>query len=637
MNAPARTLIVTVTLAFFIGTPLVSAYLPGSATVGPTTFADETTPAWSEDVKLSTVSSEPEAGSDAGYRLYFKCTAVEADPGPPPKAPAAVRCPYDVVDEVDIMGQPVLLIDPKEVGYLGFNALHGGHGVFMPGKEPPTNQSRDNLLHQTHTTFYNFEGNHRPDSWIDNPYYSPLKPPPDRSNLEDPLTLLGFAPLNEDQVFGTDNAAVLDAEGRVYLASLYAFRNGTMKDYAYAIGFWKSGRVNRPVDYFSGNTLKKFPEGVVIDSIHAIYVPHSNRVVVLWREVNETKSYINFAHTEPGKGGRWEFAKMSARMGDCMGISNPVQYLGKVYIGCFADKNYAYANGSAGAMHIHSIETMGNRWTAAYHDETTIQATSGQRPNAVLVDALDGRLVAVSAGVSNNGRPFIRMAKAADYDFARAWDDPTDYSGHINRGAVDRGEVTRAPGGEVVEARINGATIVYRSGNIHMIYMERWKPPQNEGGSGYVPEFYKAVVSVNYGGGEWNKLLPLGVDAAPDTPRQDDKASKCQIFESRYQGVGKDVFNDLHDSIVTWFKPKTNREQREFIAFQDCGNVRFAEVFEENALLFGFPVPPGTPPIPTPVAGANPAQVGAIAGALAGAMVLRMLAFKRKLAVEAPA
>ncbi|HLE46739.1 MAG TPA: hypothetical protein VI818_00465, partial [Candidatus Thermoplasmatota archaeon] len=336
-------------------------------------------------------------------------------------------------------------------------------------------------------------------------------------------------------------------------------------------------------------------------------------------------------------GGIWSPARESARMGPCQGITNPIAFGTKLYVGCFADKGYPYANASVGQLHIHTIETGANRWTSAYHDQTTILSPPGQRPNAILVDALDGRLAAVSAGLGPTGKPYLHMAKAADFDFARAWDTPHDFTGHINRGVADQGELVRPAGVEVVEARVNAAAFVLRSGNIHMIYMERWKAPQSENQASYVPEYYKAVVSVQYGPGAWNKLVPLGVDASQNKERQDDKTSPCQVFEARYQGVGKDVFNDLHDSIVSWNKPGTNREQREFIAFADCGNVRFAEVKEEEYILPGFISPPGTPPIPLATAGANPAQVGAIAGALSLAMVLRMLAFKRKIAVEAPA
>ena len=105
-------------------------------------------------------------------------------------------------------------------------------------------------------------------------------------------------------------------------------------------------------------------------------------------------------------------------------------------------------------------------------------------------------------------------------------------------------------------------------------------------------------------------------------------------FPVSTQGVGEDIFQDLHDDILVWTDPEGRG--REFVAFGDYGFVRFAEVGEENAIPFAFPPTVGTPPIPAPTAGINPAVVGAVAGSLAMAMAARMALAKKKRTAEAP-
>lgn len=588
----------------------------------------------SEGAGGTITATPPTYGGDSGYRMTFHCPNVA---NPNTNDNAYVRCPVDIIDLADVMSNPVLVVDPKEIGYMAFNALHGGQGLQRPGNEPPTNSSRDNYVHQTHTVHYTRDGAH--EIWNDNPYYSPLAPPPSRGNAEQPVTFLGATQLDGRKIFGTDNAMVLDAEGRVYLANIYAYKNDSAPKYDYAISVWKSGRVNRPVDYYQGVKTLKLPAGVVADSIFLTYAKDTNRVLALWRETNETspqKEYITGMWTIPGRGAFWYPIKERQRIGECEGITNPLAIRGIVYVGCFAGKNYRMnPNATVAVLQIHGINTRGDAFTQSWIDQVPDFKYTA-RTNALLVHRYDDSMLAVQAGLTPTGTPLMRLSTGVA---GGAWDPANEVGPKIDD--LMKAKNLRPPGAKTIEARGTAAVFIQRSGNAHVVYMERYKyanGPPNPG----APEFFKAIAATHHDG-QFMGLVPLGVDtgkdvADPNDPtrsRPTEAAGFCQVFEARTQGPDRSVFNDFHDTLLSWFNKA--KEQREFIAYGDCGNVRFAEIREENFIAFVIPFPPGVPPIPLAVAGTSPAQVGTVAGALAGAMVLRMLAFKRKLAVEAPA
>lgn len=617
MNWPARWLIPFFTLVLLLA-PSGLAHGNDLRSAPPVPFETIRAPPTSEPDAVADAPSK--LSDDAGYEIRFKCPVV-ANPNSPDRNNTNFRCPADIVDPEDIMSNPVLVIDPADPTLMAFNALHGGRGL----DSSPTNRSRNNHIHQPHTTFITTDG--RYEVWQDNPYYSPLAPPKDRTNPEnDPMAFFYLPQLKGPRVFGEDNAAAVDAQGRLYLSSLYAFQGESNESaYQYAFGWWKAQRLNRPPEYYTGVKLWKAPAAVSIDSAYLVYVPGSDRVAALWRETNASaaqKSYINLAWTVPGKGAVWYFLKERDRIGPCSAITNPLAYQGLIYVGCFADQGYTDGEGAAavGRLQIHAIDARRDAWTSTWVDETTLSRTP-QSANAILVDRTDGRMALVTAGIAVDGRaPFLKVTNG---EFGTAWDDPADYSAHL------RG-IGRTPGATIVDARITAAAFVLRSGNLHFIYKERYKFDEDRPTE--APEFYKALISVFTGAQQFNKLLPLGVDTEGAAA---GGAGLCQLYDFRWKGYGKDVFDDFHDGLVIW--QNKQRHQREFVAYGDCGNVRFAEVFEENFIAFSFPAPPGTPAIPASVPNINPAQVGIVAGVLAGAMVLRMLAFRRKLAVEAPA
>lgn len=575
--------------------------------------------------------AEPAIRGDDAYDVRFVCPMLEAGDVPAPDLERG-RCPEDVGDEGDVMTSPILLVDPINPNFRAFNALHGGHGIQALGDGAPSETSRDNNLHQPHSTWYTQDTR----LWNDNPYYSPLAPPPSHQNVEDPPVA---APTGVQvagrQVFGEDNAATLDAQGRAYLASLYAYRETAGQGaYQYAFGLWKSHRVNQPVDYYSGNIVYKFPTGVNVSDPFAVYVGGADRVGVFWLEQNATsplKSYINGLWTVPGRGALWTPIPERARIGPCDALTNPIAYQSILYIGCFPGEGYTQnPRATPGQLQIHSFDARQDRWNSTWVDETTI-GRGISKPNAVLFDRTSGRMGVASAGIETNGGVFIKVAYGR---LGAEWDPADNYANAVVNAIV------RPPGVTMVsEARINAAAFILRSGNVHMIYQERYDFGDGQSPPAASAEFFKGFLSVHSGAEHtFNQLKPLGTDDANpqsvQTTPPADRASPCQLFDARYVSQAG-VYKDLHDSIVVWNGRKG--EQREFVAFGDCGNIRVAEVVEDEAILFGFPAPPGTPPIPSPLAGANTAIVGAVAGTIAGAMVLRMLAFKKKVAVEAPA
>src|SRR5689334_13487865 len=103
------------------------------------------------------------------------------------------------------MAQPDLAIDPRDSTLVAFHALHGGPGLRTAVQDPsPTEHSRDDAVHQPHTTFQSRDGG---STWDDNRYYAPE----------------GLRTANAE-VFGEDNALELDDKGDITLASLYSHR-----------------------------------------------------------------------------------------------------------------------------------------------------------------------------------------------------------------------------------------------------------------------------------------------------------------------------------------------------------------------------------------------------------------------------
>ncbi|HVL47200.1 MAG TPA: hypothetical protein VM889_01445 [Candidatus Thermoplasmatota archaeon] len=528
----------------------------------------------------------------APYGLRFRCPSLE-------DTPAGVQgCPLYVLDVEDIISQPILLIDPKDANLIGFNALHGGRGLH-PLNEPPTERSRHHIVHQPHTTFRTTDGGAL---WFDNPYHPPDAMVKDRRDI-----------------FGEDNAAVLDGTGRLYIASAYSYRDsagfGATSDPKYAVALWKAHRLNREIDYYANTKI--IPSGNEgankIDSAHAIFVPGTNVVAALWREeaagkaldvgLEGKKSYVQVVYTEPETGAMWEAIPESERIGPCRTITNPLAYGHLVYLGCLPDEGYEYAsNATTPTFQIHAIDT--TTWTTKHVSPTpmdTAEAILAKRGDA-------GLMILVGSELGPKNNPVVKITYG---ESGARWSSPDEVGDKIASKNLER----------VIGVRVTAVAFAPVSGNIHMIYMERHDPGQAEQSQAAQPSYVKIFASFR-AEGSFQGSSDLGVGQV-----------RRVEFSTTLTGVGTGVFDDLHDSIVVWRDPNTQQD-REFVAFGDFGYVRFGEVIEENfippPIIAGAPVPP----VPLATAGANYAALGA--GLLSGAAVLRLLSSRKKTTTEAP-
>jgi hypothetical protein len=486
-----------------------------------------------------------------------------------------------VLDTEDVMGSPVLLVDPTHPNLLAFSAMHGGRGVHaLPNDQPPTDTSRDNALHQPHTTFESKNGGQ---DWSDYPYHSP-----------DALNKAGR------EVFGEDNAATLDAQGRLYLAALYAYRDAPTTPFAaapgvqYAVGVWKEHKLDAAPDYFANTKLLEPAQGDVVDSLHMLYVPAADTVALLWRESAPGKSFVQLHWTSPTSGALWNKVEDQSISG-CDAISNPIAVGRSVYLACRAGKAWTtYGVDSA-------------TWKARKIDTATITTT-----HALLVKRGDaGNMVLVGSGLaSDNSTAQVSIAYGED---GARWSSPDEFASKLTRAT---------PAAPLADARVTAAAFAPVSGNLHLIYMERTDSSRTASPDADQPEFAKEFVSIQ-AEGQLQTVIDL----------QTGRLSRAD-FSPAYTGVGNGVFTDLHDSLVV--VPTGNGQEREFVAYGDYGFVRYAEVTEENFLP---PIAPlGAPPPAIPFASGQvaPLLIGAPAGLLSGAMVVRTLMARRKQAAEAP-
>ncbi|HUR62257.1 MAG TPA: hypothetical protein VM286_07855 [Candidatus Thermoplasmatota archaeon] len=541
--------------------------------------------------------------ADAGeYAVTFHCPArVSSDL-------EDNRCPSYVLDTEDIMAQPVLMVDSRNPEWVAFNALHGGHGV-RTGADPPfpTNYSRDNELHQPHTTFQTTDGGQ---NWDDNRYYAHIA--------------------NKAEVFGEDNSAVLDKRGRMYVSSLYSYREEgtttcivasigcttTAGPIRYAMLNWKSGTIREPftsdVNYVQ---IDPRDAAAAITQNFLAYDGGSGQVAVFWLEVrSDGTSAIESAVTPTDGGSVWKRAEERQALRGCTGMTNPLALYDGIYVGCYAAKGHKTPDGqnaTAGALLLYRYDA--KTWEPSFVGPTPFAAPG----NTVLASAEGlhkGAFVAVAAGIDGHAKPYVRVAFS---DRGLSWTMPKDYVQYTTD------TVTRQ-GATLVEERVNAVAFAAHSGTVHMIVMERFAVQQ--GGPiqdvGATP-FSKAYAVVHATGKFLGKF----------DFKYGDPQTRAN-FNAQSKGLGEDVFADRHDSIVPI---STRAGERIFLAFGDHGYVRFAEATEDNPSppFFPFPAPP--PAIPAALAAANPAVAGAVAGVLSTAMLAALAAARNKKTTEATA
>lgn len=523
------------------------------------------------------------AAAAAEYEIRFRCPEmVDA-----PTTDGAPLCPAYVLDREDIFGQPVLLVDPQNPALVGFAAMHGGRGVHAtPSQEPPTERSRSDAVHQPHTTFRSGDAGL---GWDDMPYHAP-----------DSLRQPDASGVPTRDVYGEDNAATLDAQGRIYLASLYAWRSaaaplGSAEPWQYAVGVWKAKRLDAAIDYnVNTKVLSPSEPMAVVDSPHLVHNRFSDAVVLVWREESANGSRAVVHTTMPQDGALWT-RQDAVEIGPCASISNPLSYAEFVFVGCSPSENST-------SYQVHAIDTQ--TWTSRVAGEAPLQGR-----HVLLVPRGDtGHMVLVSSGLDDAGAPTVEVAYG---EMGGAWGSPEQLAQSI-------APATAMP---ILEARVTAAGFAPLSGNVHLVYMERYdlasanKDPQE------TAEFAKFFVAVKAEGTYQGRAdLQVGTVSRLD-------------YSPTLQGLGTGGFNDLHDSIVVW-TPPDGGEAREFVAFGDYGYVRFGEVVEVGFTPPAPLIPISTAAVPLATGSTVPLTLGIPAGLLAGAMVARTLAARRKAAME---
>ncbi len=527
------------------------------------------------------VRSEAAAASEGGYRILFRCPETVGGTG----VPAA--CPAYVLDREDILSQPILVIDPNNPEDIAFHALHGGRGIHpLPNAQPPSSRSRDDQVHQPHTTFRSTDGGK---GWEDMPYHAP-------DSLQDRRT----PPQRE--IYGEDNAATLDAQGRLTLASLYSYREGaatptgTPGPFQYVIGAWKSHPIGKgPVDYHVNVKLLTPSENATrVDSLHATYVRGSDVITLTWREENADGSTIALRWSRPQDGALWNAADIA--IGPCSAVSNPLAYESLLFIACRPN--------ATAPWEMRAIDTA--LWSVTDLGATPLSAT-----HATLVErGQSGFMMLIGSGVRDDGSPTVAISYGEQ---GARWSSPEEI-GH---------DLTLAAGAPILDARVTAASYHPQSGNIHLIYLERHEITSTNADGASQPEFAKVFAAVKAEGTFQGKIdLQLGTVSRVD-------------YSPTLTGAASGAFDDLHDGIVVWKDPKSGRT-REYIAFGDYGYARFAEVVEENFLSpLAIPIAQ-VPPVPVASAGTAPVLVGLGAGVIAGSMVARTMWARRKSTVEAP-
>lgn len=503
-------------------------------------------------------------------------------------------CPSYVIDTEDLMGQPQLVVDPQNPQILAVHALHGGRGVLLPTEAPaPNERSRHNQLHQPHTIFQSSDGGR---NFLDKRYYAPE----------------ALADLNRT-VFGEDNAFVVDKDGNGYAASLYSWRKDAERTYHWSVAAFKFPRLNRPVNYHE-NVLLMHHRGDEslrkISGLQLAYNAPSHRVIMFWLEdagaQAKPSSWIQVHVTIPGEGARWSPIAAGDRVGPCRAITNPLSYGRAVFIGCLPDKGYSYPlEGSSideWQIHYLDVPTMSMKRAGGVPTDT---------PYGTLVDMKGGHMLFVGSGVEA-GVPRVVVSKGA---IGAHWGEAVDYGARVRSSEGGRA---------VADARVTAAAYT-QQGYLHFIHQER-----------YVPSGGPAPTQSRLFNKTYNVVRPAteSFEGRFDNMGFGRPDAFLEVNPA-FRGLDDRIFDDLHDSIVTWSDPKTGKE-RIFTAFGDYGTFRLAEVKELRVrpppVLEGLQVPAA--PVIAPSASANVST--AAAAILTGLMLLRLLAARKKAIAKAP-
>ncbi len=558
---------------------LVLLGLPGALAHGPVSAFEPTSLAapgalFSVEAAVHARAPGPGAAGTAMFRagdydVQFMCPTVARN-----QADAPV-CPSYLVDAEDVLGQPVLVVDPHHPGFMAFNALHGGPGPDVPGSSaPPSSTARDNAIHQPHTTFQSRDAGGR---WDDNRYYARLD--------------------DADRIWGVDNAMGADEEGDLTIVSVYAVENGDERSYKATLH--TAGRAAKPVDYDRDYVVRgTLVPGASMHDAHVVSFGATQSIVAMWLEGEGQATQLRFMARAQGS----PWSEPTEAIDFCDAISNPISQANRLMLLCRISPGADVAGVADGSIQLVAID---DEWQVSILSEAPLRGTNNLR----LADAsatVAGGVVA-AGGSLDSGKARVQVAFGV---VGGKWAPVRDY-----RDSFSDPDETRA----LVAARVNALAYLATSGTVHMILAEEYDGLQDPDGSPF-----RKVYGVVHGGGRLLGTWSLGYG---------DPASRV-LFPAHVAGLDAGVYDDPKDSIV--IHETASGDQRAFIAYGDHGVVRYAELLEIQPTPPAFPPITPASPIPAPLAGVNPAVVAAVAGVLSTAAVARMAAAKKKKTAEAP-
>lgn len=506
------------------------------------------------------------------YDLRFVCPDVTENVGLPAtgqQPPTA--CPAYVLDVEDILAQPDLAVDAQDNSLVAFHALHGGPGLRTTLQDAsPTEASRDNAIHQPHTTFQSKDGGA---FWDDNRYYAP--------------TALSS---NSFEVFGEDNALELDPDGKVTLASLYSHRLEQGQEPAYVVYLWSSDDISHTMEYEKGNVARDVPAGLVADSLDLAWHSAAEEMVVLWRTSGPDGPRVHVEHK--GDEGQWTAWDQQAVVGPCDALSNAAAIGDQVVFAC--------AQGSDTRLWgINDDWTVSDLGLAPLHGLTSLRLASAESMR-------EGGLVLAGATAREGRSVVVVVWGVAGQD----WGRPTEVGSSVT-------DLAAHAGASLVESHLTALAVKGSSGTAHFLLQERFT-----GGSATDSRVFGKTYGVVHGTGRFLGTFGIGYG---------DPQSRAAV-PATVSGTGLGAYYDRHDGMAVVESDVGG--ERLFIAFGDYGYVRFAEVVEVEPTVPLFPPIAAPAAIPTLTAATSPAMVAAAAGVLSMAAVSRIVLARSKTAVE---
>lgn len=591
------------------------------------------------------------AAGDVGYDLILGCPEPEAAE---PDGPA---CSSRIEDELDILGSPSIVVDPRNARHLILASLHGSdadgpsersrasRSLSEPRqtRSPCLDPNRGGLPCEPKfprgpfTTFVSKDGGA---SWSDTPHGPPRHVARDAT--------------------GEHPQVAMHSWGNVYVGSLYASPDKGSR--AYTIVAQKFGSAEEIPLAQDGNYythyLRPIFEGNIIDQFWFVHDAFNLRTTIVWSEhvparpvpsgrtsiVDENapvppsefaaeaatgaakgRSVIGMAWTTTMLKTGYTYIPAKSVVGPCAKTTNPVFSEGFIYVGCVLDP--------AGGEYPWGPVPEEGRIDLFRFDSLTYEAqflgpapVKGGNPRLALRS--DGRLALVLAGVTPQGETQLVgvWSKADKKNAGLDWGPVHRFSGEVS---------TPRPGFKVVEANVQDVVFREQSGALHLILKERLGPTTAASAS-LIPDLVEAESDSRYTKSlvalhdEHGVLARVRLDIGNPTNRK------------FVPGVDSDqqnphgVFNDLADDILQLppapYRYKSidlgSNYQREFLAVGDYGTILFAELTEiTNVRVPGTPSPPA-PAVPL-IALAGSAQLSLVlsavgGGALAGLMTLRL-------------